>query len=535
MILRLMCFVCVVGFSAALITKEICIKCVPIKECPVFGNLTKAEQKRWTSDFSCRLPNLDTSGLTPNARDYICCPHTNAVNFANRRPESHASQISTKHPRSTDNYDSTPNPDEYERQRQPENVWMTQETNDNGKEYDSQRMLFWQQGFDSIFNRPNRPLQSMFGSNPFQNPYFMGKPRTQPNQRGPRGRTGGFGPGSGGFGQGSGGFGQGSGGFGQGSGGFGQNSGGFGQNSGGFGQSSGGSRQNSGGFGQGSGGNGQCSLTSFPPEPNKGCCGRDVSDADRIIGGKTTEIDQFPWTVLLNSKFTNGRTTAEFSCGGSLISARYVLTAAHCLYDETSRLSDVEVYLAEYDKRTFPRDCMISPGEGRRCIENIAMRAEDVVLHPQYDDTRLQNDIALIRLKGTAPYTDYIRPICLPLINVDSPDFSNLPLSVAGWGRNGRYQSDVKQSTVVHLVPQGECKAHYPHLTRRHVCAAGHTGEDTCKGDSGGPLMMLYRGKHFVAGIVSGKRADSPCGSTVPSLYTNVFNYLDWIKANIRN
>ncbi|XP_063533793.1 phenoloxidase-activating enzyme-like [Cydia strobilella] len=524
MILRLLlCFVCLAGFSGAIITKESCIKCVPVKHCLVFGNLTKAEQKRWTAEFSCTLPKLGVEadfGLVPYAKEqYICCPHTNAVNFANnRRTVSHAPQISTKHPRSVDKYDSTTNPVEYEMQRQTENVWMNQDQqNDNEKEYDSQRMPFWQQGpFDTGFsNRPNRPMQSMFGSSPFQNPYFMGKPRTQPGQRGPNGRTGGSG---------------------QSSGGFGQSSGGFGQNSGGFGQHSGRFGQNSRVFEQSSGGNGQCSaLTSFPPEPNKGCCGRDVSDADRIIGGKTTEIDQFPWTVLLNSKFTNGRTTTEFSCGGSLISARYVLTAAHCLYDETSRLSDVEIYLAEYDKRTFPRDCMISPGEGRRCIENIAMRAEDVVLHPQYDDARLQNDIALIRLRGTAPYTDYIRPICLPQINVDSPDFSNLPLSVAGWGRNGRYRSDVKQSTVVNLVPQGECKRHYPHLTRRHLCAAGHTGEDTCKGDSGGPLMMLHRGKYFVAGIVSGKRADSPCGSQVPSLYTNVYNYLDWIRANIRN
>lgn len=131
--------------------------------------------------------------------------------------------------------------------------------------------------------------------------------------------------------------------------------------------------------------------------------------------------------------------------------------------------------------------------------------------------------------------SDFIRPICLPLINIDNPEFSNLPLSVAGWGRNGRYQSDVKQSTVVHLVPQRECKIHYPYLTKRHLCAAGHTGEDTCKGDSGGPLMSLHRGKYFVAGIVSGKRADSPCGSAVPSLYTNVYNYLDWIRSNVRN
>lgn len=68
----------------------------------------------------------------------------------------------------------------------------------------------------------------------------------------------------------------------------------------------------------------------------------------------------------------------------------------------------MDIYLAEYDKRTFPRDCKNVLGEGQKCIENIVMKAEDVVLHPQYDDTQLTNDIALIRLQGNAPYTGKI-------------------------------------------------------------------------------------------------------------------------------
>ena len=129
----------------------------------------------------------------------------------------------------------------------------------------------------------------------------------------------------------------------------------------------------------------------------------------------------------------------------------------------------------------------------------------------------------------------FIRPICLPPVDIDSPEFSNLPLAVAGWGRNGPYVTDIKQSTVVHLVSHDDCEKSYPHLTRSHLCAAGRTGEDTCKGDSGGPLMMLYRTSYYVIGVVSGKRADSPCGSTVPSLYTNVFQYVQWIRSNIRD
>ncbi|CAB3224241.1 unnamed protein product [Arctia plantaginis] len=351
--------------------------------------------------------------------------------------------------------------------------------------------------------------------------------------------------------------------------------------------------------------NGQCVITSFPPEPETGCCGREASDTDRIIGrqpqpptnspnspnygnnnwnptttttryppssgfmswpfgrpgygiglnrvarsihdvndnvtiddriagGRETELEQFPWTVLLKVNFDYGTKRAAFNCGGSLISSRYVLTAGHCIYEEGATVIDVDIYLAEYDKRTFPKDCKNILGQGQKCLENVVIKSEEVVLHPQYEDSQLQNDVALIRLRNPAPYTDYIRPICLPSIDIDSPKFSNLRLAVAGWGRNGRYRSDIKQSTIVNLVPQEKCNEFYPSLSRRNLCAAGYSGQDTCKGDSGGPLMTVYGGKFQVVGIVSGKRADSPCGTSVPSLYTNVYHYLDWIRNSIR-
>ncbi|KOB57954.1 Prophenoloxidase activating proteinase-2, partial [Operophtera brumata] len=212
-----------------------------------------------------------------------------------------------------------------------------------------------------------------------------------------------------------------------------------------------------------------------------------------LIGGKVTELTQYPWTALLLTTFENGFQQTAFNCGGSLISSRVVLTAGHCVYDKEAVMKSVQVFLAEFDKRTFPRDCKLT-GEGQKCIDNIAIYAEDVIRHP--------------------------RPICLPFINIDDPEHARLQLTVAGWGRNGQYKSDTKQSTTVQLVPQHDCRRYYPDLTTRHLCAAGYSGEDTCKGDSGGPLMVLYRGKYYVVGVVSGKRTDTPCGSAVPSLYT---------------
>lgn len=50
-------------------------------------------------------------------------------------------------------------------------------------------------------------------------------------------------------------------------------------------------------------------------------------------------------------------------------------------------------------------------GEGKKCVDNVVMHAEDIIHHPQYDDERLRNDIALIRLHGFAPYTSKLQQI----------------------------------------------------------------------------------------------------------------------------
>nr|XP_021192156.2 serine protease 7 [Helicoverpa armigera] len=509
----------------ATVAAEACDKCVKADKCAAYGKLSKAEQDAWQIKYPCASPDVEDYsklfGYAPISKgDYVCCSKlAQGIKVGSRHPNyNYYGNPNDDDDDSSPEYNDEPNsqsPDseEHRNKRQNNNGWGSDNGNDNG------------------YQNPNygyNPPKNYFNTN--NNPYVTSSP---------------FFP----------------------------------------------------AHGHGNGGistQGQCPVTSFPPKPETGCCGREASDSDRIIdkpkppsyydngprrggsgnsydspggwsswmpkqhgygsqrrvrrsdtpdvsigdriaGGRETELEQFPWTVLLEITFDYGDKRQGFNCGGSLLSSKYVLTAGHCVFDQGGKIVDIDIYLAEYDKRTFPKDCKNVLGQGQKCIENVVMKAEHVALHPQYDDTHLNNDIALIRIQGNAPYTDYIRPICLPTIDIDSPDFSNLRLAVAGWGRNGRYRSDVKQSTIVNLVPQAKCKKFYPSLSRRQMCAAGYTGEDTCKGDSGGPLMTLYGGKYEVVGVVSGKRADSPCGTSVPSLYTNVYHYRDWIRSNMQN
>lgn len=69
-------------------------------------------------------------------------------------------------------------------------------------------------------------------------------------------------------------------------------------------------------------------------------------------------------------------------------------------------------------------------------------------------------------------------------------------------------------------------------LWQGQLCAGGEAGKDSCKGDSGGPLMYENDRSFEVIGVVS--FGPSPCGKEdVPGVYTKVLEYNEWIRNTI--
>ncbi|CAK1547622.1 unnamed protein product [Leptosia nina] len=272
------------------------------------------------------------------------------------------------------------------------------------------------------------------------------------------------------------------------------------------------------------------------PNVDSGCCGVESPSGNRIFGGNATAIDQYPWLALI--EYSNER----WICGGSLISRRWVLTAAHCLVTEDMKSRNAQsVRLGDYNITNPGIDCVEVEGGGVDCItEPVSIKIDITILHPEYKSVKTivePNDIALLRLQELAPYNDFIRPICLPVTNVLKSPPGNMRFFVAGWGAisETRSSSDVKYHVDLPLYDENNCLRLYSMKNKaiiwdKQVCAGGEENKDSCTGDSGGPLMYAQDEKPFqIVGITS--FGVKQCGfQGRPSIYTKVYSYIDWIR-----
>ncbi|CAH2057798.1 unnamed protein product, partial [Iphiclides podalirius] len=287
----------------------------------------------------------------------------------------------------------------------------------------------------------------------------------------------------------------------------------------------------------------ECTPSELPPDPEGGCCGYQSADDDRIVGGFATSIDQYPWLVLIEYEMTNTG-SIELACGGSLISSRYVLTAGHCVKGTVlDKATPVSVRLGEYDISNPGPDCVETPGGGEDCTAGpTSVAIEEIIPHDSYDanDRNRKHDIALVRLNETAPYTDFIRPICLPTSDLTLEPPSDLRLYTSGWGfveNKFGIRSNIKLEVDLPLEPRSTCRELFSAvditISEEQICAGGERGKDACKGDSGGPLMDRDERRYRVIGVVS--FGPKPCGQeNRPSVYTNVYKYLPWIRSQMR-
>ncbi|XP_065072453.1 CLIP domain-containing serine protease B8-like [Ochlerotatus camptorhynchus] len=259
--------------------------------------------------------------------------------------------------------------------------------------------------------------------------------------------------------------------------------------------------------------------------------------------GQITEIDEFPWMALLI--YEKAMNPVVPGCGGALISQSFVVTAAHCLVgpiiQKKGNLKFVRV--GEYDLKNDP-DCTVE-GMYADCTDGIIdVKPRRVIVHPDYvlGSVSQHHDIGLVQLERPLELSVFIRHICLP-----EPGSSTLgkKFIVCGWGRTNFFSegredkipSPIKLKASLPYFDHGKCSEIYQpqrlQLINGQICAGGHKARDTCSGDSGSPLMSFD--KNIKAWVLSGLVSMGPqnCGTAgKPGIYTNVKEYVQWIKTN---
>ncbi|XP_062545260.1 CLIP domain-containing serine protease B15-like [Armigeres subalbatus] len=249
---------------------------------------------------------------------------------------------------------------------------------------------------------------------------------------------------------------------------------------------------------------------------------------NRITGGSEAEPGSYPWAALL---IYMGRTVTKSLCGGVLISLQHVLTAAHCIEGLPRNWRLHGVHLGHTDNL---QNCSHIEN-GKNCKQEYVVQR--TIIHEQYD--RLLNshvnDIALLHLAKEVTLSAYIKPICLPLDDrLQNMPVENEQFTVVGWGETETgYNSPKLLQVSVTGRNLDMCNRvfqnHKIRLSDTQLCVGGEGGKDSCRGDSGGPLMRRIGNVWYLTGMVS--FGDRTCGvRNQPSVYTNVVSYIDWIE-----
>ncbi|KAF6306976.1 serine protease 48 [Rhinolophus ferrumequinum] len=263
---------------------------------------------------------------------------------------------------------------------------------------------------------------------------------------------------------------------------------------------------------------GSCPCSSPQKKDLQSVCGPPVYSG-RVVGGQEAVKGPWPWQVSLHCGETH-------LCGGSLISERWILTAAHCIKATWIPLL-YTVWLGSI-KIGYSND-------------GVKHHVSTIIIHPKFQDVTA--DIALLKLVSRVTFTSFILPICLPRITKQL----TIPGScwVNGWGKVKENEDDFTstlQEAEIPIIDHQTCEHLYnpihsilpelePVIKEDMICAGDtHTGKDSCKGDSGGPLSCHIDGVWILIGLVSW---GIECGKSLPGVYTNVTYYQKWINAII--
>jgi hypothetical protein len=231
--------------------------------------------------------------------------------------------------------------------------------------------------------------------------------------------------------------------------------------------------------------------------------------------GSIDDAQAYPSVLKLRMQVGNDM----FLCSGTVIEARTILTAAHCV-DNVAGASDV--YVTRND--------------------NTTLRANALVIHPDYsadaphvrfvhgDAYRVSGpDLAILRFSEdlNAPVT--------PLASADPR--AGRTLRIVGFGANEGMQTGVRRSGIVEYVgvteTYGEDRSSVHHEDGSYVVDPGPDNQVVCGGDSGGAILNSGQLLGVTSGATLAAGDENACVRIRNNNFISVPSYRTWIDANV--
>ncbi|CAN7938210.1 unnamed protein product, partial [Ixodes hexagonus] len=256
-------------------------------------------------------------------------------------------------------------------------------------------------------------------------------------------------------------------------------------------------------------------------------CGVSKTIGRRIVGGRKALPGEFPWQVALRSR--------KFAfCGGTIVSATEVITAAHCVKGKREHIT---FRIVSGNSRVYLH-CHI------RTQVNLSVnntQVTDVIVHEDYKvGQNLSNDIAVLRVGEPFDFKGsdgFVAPACL------TPKEHEMKalVTISGYGtlKAGGPISEELMTVDVPVISDQKCETMYKTAFQSFGQPSAFNsatmfctleeggGKDSCQGDSGGPAVQRIDGYAFLTGVVSW--GIGCAHENYPGVYTESSYFTDWV------
>ncbi|KAH7726102.1 Clotting factor B [Aphelenchoides avenae] len=244
------------------------------------------------------------------------------------------------------------------------------------------------------------------------------------------------------------------------------------------------------------------------------------SGQGKVIVGPDSHLGDWPWLA-----FFEVCPLSCWSCSASLVSANYIITAAHCFgdcYPECGTTYEFSVRVGAVNNNEGGR--VFSVVEHHFFNNNTSIDALALGGH----------DIVVVKLNASVTFSDTVSPVCLSEAKLE--DHTTYVVDV-GFGttcpdNSSCVQTGRSRESIIPLKPVDYCRKALPAPVADSDICAGSDHRGVTQGDSGGPAQFELNKRWHLAGVAS--RGPDPKDEHFIGTYARVSTHCDWI-ANVTN